>query len=120
MSPSDAAAGHDRRVARGPQERPLPRVERHADLHLRPRGRVDHAQFVQQQPLLGGAKLLKRGEPGRVGGRATVRTVNQASHQADRRALAIRIHDLEADIAALTAKRAMRWRLVPDTQRAMR
>ena len=40
----------------------------------------------------------------------TLRTVNQASHEAHRNALAARIDDLEADIAALTAKRAMRWR----------
>jgi hypothetical protein len=39
-----------------------------------------------------------------------LRTVNQASHEAHRKALAARIQDLEADIAALTAKRAMRWR----------
>ena len=39
-----------------------------------------------------------------------LRTVNQASHEAHRKALAARIDDLEADIAALTAKRAMRWR----------
>ena len=39
-----------------------------------------------------------------------LRTVNQSSHEAHRNALAARIDDLEADIAALTAKRAMRWR----------
>ena len=39
-----------------------------------------------------------------------LRTVNQSSHEAHRKALAARIDDLEADIAALTAKRAMRWR----------
>ena len=39
-----------------------------------------------------------------------LRTVNQASHEAHRKALAARIDDLEADITALTAKRAMRWR----------
>jgi hypothetical protein len=39
----------------------------------------------------------------------TLRTVNQASHEAHRKALAARINDLEADIAALTAKRTLRW-----------
>ena len=39
-----------------------------------------------------------------------LRTVNQSSHEAHRKALAARIDDLEADITALTAKRAMRWR----------
>ena len=40
----------------------------------------------------------------------TLRTVNQASHEAHRKALTERVHDLEADIAAMAAKRAARWR----------
>ena len=39
-----------------------------------------------------------------------LRTVSKASHEAHRIALAARIQDLEADITALTVKRAMRWR----------
>ena len=47
----------------------------------------------------------------------TVRTVNQTSHEAHRKALAALIHDLKADIAALTAKRAMHWRQTPTGRR---